>query len=226
MPDFVIRRLLVAALTTLCLVSSVPVRAERIHRYTDEDGVVVLSNVGPGKQRRGLTVRERGEVVRITAPAAAFKARSIPEEYDAWVEEACALYRIPAALVRAVMAAESNFNPQVVSHAGAMGLMQLMPGTAAEMFVEDAFEPRQNIFGGVRYLRVLANLFNGDMTRMVAAYNAGPNAVTRAGGIPAIAETQEYVRRVLRLYFSYKTEAGAGSSTSGSPSDERGSNDG
>jgi soluble lytic murein transglycosylase-like protein len=82
-----------------------------------------------------------------------------------------------------------------------------MPETAEAMFVADVFDPKQNISGGIRYLRVLANLFEGDMVRIVAAYNAGPDAVRRAGGIPDIAETREYVRRVIRLYFSYKGEA-------------------
>ena len=105
------------------------------------------------------------------------------------------------------MAAESNFNPRAVSPKGALGLMQLMPDTATEMFVADVFDPRQNILGGVRYLRVLANMFNGDMVQLVAAYNAGPGAVKAAAGIPALAETQEYVKRVLRLYFSYKNDS-------------------
>jgi soluble lytic murein transglycosylase-like protein len=206
MPDCVKRRALVAALVAGLAGAAAEARAERIYRYVDDDGVTVVTNVAPSSARaRGLKMKEQGDHVRVTAPSERkFRPRAAPGEYEAWLEEACKLYRIPSALARAVMAAESNFNPEAVSHAGAMGLMQLMPGTAAEMFVEDAFDPRQNIFGGVRYLRVLANEFNGDMVRMIAGYNAGPNAVKRAGGIPKIAETQEYVRRVLRLYYSYK----------------------
>jgi soluble lytic murein transglycosylase-like protein len=86
-----------------------------------------------------------------------------------------------------------------------MGLMQLMPGTAKDMYVADAYEPAQNIDGGARYLRILANQYDGDMVKTLAAYNAGPDAVRRAGGaIPGIPETQEYVRKVLALYRSYK----------------------
>jgi soluble lytic murein transglycosylase-like protein len=86
-----------------------------------------------------------------------------------------------------------------------MGLMQLMPGTAKEMYVSDAWDPPQNIEGGARYLRILANQYNGDMVQTLAAYNAGPEAVRRAGGtVPRIPETQEYVRKVVALYHSFK----------------------
>ncbi len=117
--------------------------------------------------------------------------------------------RIPAALVRAIVHAESAFDPTAVSQVGASGLMQLMPDTAERMFVRDIFEPRENIEGGTRYLRVLANMYGGDMVKMIAAYNAGPAAVDRAGGaVPALPETQAYVRKVIALYFQYKAQQG------------------
>ena len=103
------------------------------------------------------------------------------------------------------MHAESGFNPNAVSAVGASGLMQLMPATASEMYVKDIFDVRDNIEGGTRYLRVLANEFDGDMVKMVAAYNAGPDAVKKYGGkVPPYAETQAYVRKVIALYFEYK----------------------
>jgi hypothetical protein len=139
-----------------------------IFRYTDDDGVVVLTNVAPGAPRKGLRMTPRDGVVQVSAPIE-FTPRRDTGAFDPYIAEACALYRIPPALARAVMAAESNFNPVAVSAAGAMGLMQLMPQTAMEMFVSDAFNPRQNIHGGVRYLRVLANLFVGDMVQVLAA---------------------------------------------------------
>ncbi|HEY3449398.1 MAG TPA: lytic transglycosylase domain-containing protein [Myxococcales bacterium] len=179
--------------------------ADKLYQYTDEDGVTVITNVPQGQPKKALRVKQDGEVTKITAPLEFAPSRSTAD-YDGHIQEACSLYRIPPALVRAVMATESNFNPKAVSPKGAMGLMQLMPGTATEMFVADPWDPKQNIHGGVRYLRVLANMFNGDMVRIVAAYNAGPESVKRADGIPLIAETQEYVKRVLRLYFSYKNE--------------------
>lgn len=196
----------IALLALAGLLAAAPsARAEGVYRYVDEDGVVVLSNVPQGAAKKALRMKRDGEVTRITAPPEP-KPRSTAGEYEAYIEEAAALYRIPKPLVQAIMAAESNFNPKAVSPKGAMGLMQLMPGTAAEMFVADPFDPKQNVNGGVRYLRVLANMFNGDMVQIIAAYNAGPEAVRRHTGIPPYAETQEYVKRVLRLYFSYKTE--------------------
>lgn len=127
--------------------------------------------------------------------------------YDAFIREAATLYQLPEAFLRAVMRVESDFNPTVVSRAGAIGLMQLMPRTAASMGVRDPFDPRQNILGGARYLRILANLFEGDLILTVAAYNAGEGAVMRYRGIPPYAETQRYVRRVLRHYYGYRQGA-------------------
>jgi len=116
-------------------------------------------------------------------------------------------YRIPENLVRAVMHAESNFDPHAVSPRGASGLMQLMPETAQEMYVKDIFNAQQNIDGGARYLRVLANQYEGDMVKMLAAYNAGPEALRKFGGLPPYEETQVYVRKVIQLYFQYKEQS-------------------
>lgn len=124
--------------------------------------------------------------------------------YDAFIREAARLYQLPEAFIRAVVRVESNFSAGVVSNAGAMGLMQLMPRTAKSMGVTNAFDARQNILGGTRFLRVLANRFNGDLVLTVAAYNAGSGAVDRYGGVPPYEETRRYVRRVLTHYYSYQ----------------------
>jgi soluble lytic murein transglycosylase-like protein len=105
-------------------------------------------------------------------------------------------------LVQAIVTVESNYNPQAVSHAGAQGLMQLMPSTAARYQVTNPFDPRANIEGGLRYLKDLFRLFPGDLRCVLAAYNAGENAVLQYGGIPPYPETQQYVKRVLALYGS------------------------
>ena len=103
------------------------------------------------------------------------------------------------------MAVESNFDHRALSEKGAMGLMQLMPGTARDMYVGDAWDPAQNIEGGARYLRILANQYGGDPVQVLAAYNAGPEAVRRAGGaVPNIPETREYVRKVVELWKAFK----------------------
>jgi soluble lytic murein transglycosylase-like protein len=124
--------------------------------------------------------------------------------YDQWIREAASLYQIPEALIRAVIRVESDFDPRAVSPANARGLMQMIPETAERMMVTDIFDPRQNIFGGVRYLRVLANTFNGDLALTVAAYNAGEGAVMRHGGIPPYPETQDYVVKVIGYYRQYR----------------------
>jgi soluble lytic murein transglycosylase-like protein len=125
--------------------------------------------------------------------------------FDDWIRQAAGLYQIPEQLVRAVIKVESDYDPRAVSVSGARGLMQLMPDTADRLQVRDINDPRENIFGGVRFLRILANSFNGDLELTVAAYNAGEDAVMRAGGIPAIAETRDYVVKVTRFYRRYRT---------------------
>jgi soluble lytic murein transglycosylase-like protein len=124
--------------------------------------------------------------------------------YDAYIREAAQLYQLPESLIRAVIRQESDYNPYSVSTSNAMGLMQLLPSTAASMNVRDPFEPRQNILGGTRFLRLLANTFNGDLVLTIAAYNAGAGAVIRYSGVPPFDETQHYVRQVMRYYYEYR----------------------
>lgn len=123
--------------------------------------------------------------------------------YDAWIAHAADYYALPRALIKAVIAVESGFEPAAVSHAGAQGLMQLIPKTARAMHVRDAFDPQDNIFGGTRYLRLMANRFSGDIRSALAAYHAGPKQVTKNEGLPPILETHVYVQRVLTLYRYY-----------------------
>lgn len=118
------------------------------------------------------------------------------ESMDAIFEEAASTYGISANLLKAVAKAESNFNPSAVSSAGAMGVMQLMPGTASSLGVTDPFNARQNIMGGAKYLKMNLDRYGGDVSLALAAYNAGPNSVAKYGGIPPYAETQNYVKKV------------------------------
>jgi soluble lytic murein transglycosylase-like protein len=180
-----------------------------IYKYVEPDGTIVYSNVPPGKQvahARRIDGEFRPAPAPTTPARVSDASKKALTEFDELISQAAIRYKMPVNLVRAVMHAESAFNPTAVSHVGASGLMQLMPETAREMYVKDIFDVKENIEGGTRYLRVLANEFNGDMVKMVAAYNAGPEAVKKYGGIPPYAETQAYVKKVIALYFQYKQE--------------------
>jgi soluble lytic murein transglycosylase-like protein len=122
-------------------------------------------------------------------------------ELDTMIEDAATRHNVDANLVRAVVKVESNFNPHAVSRKGAVGLMQLMPGTARSLKVANPWDPQQNVDGGVRYLRQLLENYNGDLQKSLAAYNAGAGAVDRNGGIPPYRETQSYVRNITNLYW-------------------------
>jgi soluble lytic murein transglycosylase-like protein len=179
-------------------------RGGEVYKYVEPDGTIVYTNVKPaGRKVQRLRGSFRPAPRPSDAPVRAVRVSR--DEYDEYIRNAARRYRIPEALVWAVMHTESNFDPLAVSHMGASGLMQLMPATAEEMYVKDIFDVRDNIEGGTRYLRVLANMFDGDMVKMVAAYNAGPDAVKKyRGNVPPYAETQAYVRKVIQLYFEYK----------------------
>ncbi len=160
---------------------------------------------GGGESRRSSSAGSRAAAPAApTASGAGEVDGGSSRQFDSFIQEASQLYQLPDAFVRAVVKVESNFNPRVVSHVGAMGLMQLMPRTAQSMGVRDPFDPRQNILGGTRYLRVLANLFGGDLVLTIAAYNAGEGAVMRYRGVPPYDETRRYVRRVLTHYYAFR----------------------
>ncbi len=172
-----------------------------IYKTEGADGVITFTS----KKTPGSTLYQKA-----ASKAPVFlPADTSPERYtryDHWIREAATLYQIPEALIRAVIRVESDFDPRAVSPANARGLMQMIPATAERMLVTDVFDPRQNIFGGVRYLRVLANTFNGDLALTVAAYNAGEGAVMRHGGIPPYPETQDYVTKVIGHYRQYRSK--------------------
>jgi soluble lytic murein transglycosylase len=185
---------LLAALLLWGLLPALRAEAGSLYRYIDERGVVHYTNVS--YDRRYVRVR----------PASGFSwsavSRSSGRAYDPLIRQAADDAGIPPALVKAVIHAESAFDAEAVSKKGAMGLMQLMPGTARELGVVQPFRPEDNVRGGTRYLRRLHDRY-GSWAYTLAAYNAGPTAVDRHGGIPPFAETQQYVRRVLSYYRRY-----------------------
>ena len=168
-------------------------------RTPGADGTIHFTNTPGGDKRYRLYIKGNGWEGK---PGVAPGVVPVPPSdhdiarytrYDDWIREAATLYQIPDPLVRAIIRCESDYDPRAVSVSGARGLMQLMPETASLMQVRDIEDPRDNIFGGVRLLRILANEFNGDLELTVAAYNAGDGAVIRFGGIPPFAQTRDYV---------------------------------
>jgi soluble lytic murein transglycosylase-like protein len=153
------------------------------------DGKKIISNVGAQGSKRSSDWNWLA------------KQRNRRSQYDAIINRHALEHGVDPVLVRAVIQVESNFNPRCVSHKGARGLMQLMPGTAKRYGVRDVFDADQNIRGGVRYLADLLSLFPNDITRALAAYNAGEGAVIRNAGIPPYEETMTYVKRALTVYY-------------------------
>jgi soluble lytic murein transglycosylase-like protein len=138
-----------------------------------------------------------------TAGASPVASGGGPTAYDAEIQAAASKYGVDAGLLKGLIRAESNFNPNAKSPAGALGLTQLMPGTAASLGVTNPLDPAQAIDGGAKYLAQQLKTFGGDVTKTLAAYNAGPGAVQKFGGVPPYAETQGYVQRVLEYARGY-----------------------
>ncbi len=145
-----------------------------------------------------------------------------PSPYDAMIRQAADEAGVPPALVKAVAKAESDFNPQAGSPAGAQGLMQLMPGTGRGLGVTDPFDPMQSLRGGAKYLRAQLDRFGGDYEKAIAAYNAGPGAVQKYGGIPPYAETQAYVPKVMAYFQEFGGATGGTGSALGVESTDPG----
>lgn len=150
---------------------------------------------------RNQTVKYMGH---LAAERSIASVNGTPERYRVYIETSAAKNNLSPLLITAIMQVESNFNPMARSHAGAIGLMQLMPGTASRFDVEDIYNPRQNIEGAARYLRVLKSQFGDNLHLVLAAYNAGENNVRKYRGIPPFDETRRYVRKVLGVYESLR----------------------
>jgi len=169
-----------------------------IYRYVDGEGVVHFSNTQPDNKFT-LYLREGPKA----APRATASALPGASWMTGYVDRVSRANDLPPALVHAIIKAESNGQRKAVSPKGAKGVMQLMPFTSKRMRVADPFDPIENIEGGIMYIKELLITFEGDITNTVAAYNAGPAAVRKYGGVPPYQETRLYVRRVMDLYRQY-----------------------
>ena len=179
-----------------------PARAD-IYGFVAEDGEVQLANHPTSDRFEVWAAAPRNEEDKAQVKEAAAAGETLAVlrgRYRALVQDAARAYAVEPALLHAVIAVESRYNPRAVSKKGAAGLMQLMPDTAKRYGVADIFDPAQNIRAGARYLRDLMKMFNNDLKLTLAAYNAGEDAVARHGGIPPYQETVAYVPKVLAFY--------------------------
>lgn len=183
---------------SLLMLLSLPMLSHaEIYRYITPEGHLLLTNTPRYKGYTKLVKTQKGWVPSKNN----FYKPSNKRDLSPHIRVAADTHQLPYALLHAVIHVESAYNPQAVSSAGAQGLMQLMPATAARFGVRDPFNPVDNIRGGSRYLRHLLTLFNNNYALALAAYNSGENTVIRYGNkIPPYRETQNYVRKVLKLY--------------------------
>ncbi len=201
------RRLLLSGLACSALAATAVARAD-IYAYTDDAGTAHYSNV-PVDSRYVLILKaapEEGGVAATTPRQIGSRWRARAAGFGPMIDRVAARTALQPALLRAIIAVESAFNPQAVSRAGAQGLMQLHPTTARRYGVGNAFDPEQNVSGGARYLADLLRRYNNNLELALAAYNAGEDAVDRHGQqIPPYRETREYVPAVIRLYRELQT---------------------
>ena len=183
-----------------------------IYQYTDEQGVVHFTNVPVARTNRptrvhtetrpgtGSLASASASPVSARSAGSAASAEAIPASYHQYINDSCEKYGVDPSLVHALVKVESDFNPFALSRKGAMGLMQLMPQTAADLNVKNSFSPQDNIEGGVRYLRYLLDRYEGNLSLALAAYNSGETAVKRWGTVPPFKETKDYVKKILAIY--------------------------
>ena len=196
----------IAVIVSLLVIAGHQTARADVYKFTDEDGMVHYTNVKPAGQPNVKT---------FSFPCYASDSKcnqmdweNIPLNRNAFAHEiqaAAEVFTVDASLIRAIIHAESAYHADALSPKGAQGLMQLMPATQQELQVEDVFDPLSNIEGGTLYLSRLLNRFDQDVAMAAAAYNAGPGAVSKYGGVPPYKETREYVRRVKILYRRYSS---------------------
>lgn len=213
------RAALVACAVALALGLAGPAAGD-VYTYTDAEGVTHFTNIKPrergwkrviGPDRGTKAAADRGACARCDRVPSRDHSPERFHRYDAYIREASELYRIPVALIRAVIKSESDYDPRVVSAFEARGLMQLMPDEVKTHGLVDPHEPRQNILAGTRLLRLLANRYDGDLVLTLAGYHGGVGAVKRYGNtVPPFPNTRKYIGIVLGRYHQYRAEELAG----------------
>ena len=188
----------------LSLVLSSAVLHADIYRYEDDDGVVHFTDI-PTDNRFKIFMRDikKDKTLRTNFRLNGFGGN--PAEFESIINSCALEYGVDSSLVKAVIQAESNYNPNAVSRKGATGLMQLMPKTAQSLKVNNSFNPAENIRGGVRYLKFLLETCKGDVALALAAYNAGLSNVAKYKGVPPFSETRNYVAKVMNYRRSYQS---------------------
>ncbi len=181
---------------------SMPSQAD-IYKYVDKHGRVILTDKPTHTGYKRLVKTWKGwEEAKLPKN---FNWVKNQRKFDPTIRSVAKMYKLPHTLLHAVITAESSYNPNAISRAGAVGLMQLMPATAKQYGVSNRRDPKQNIYGGSRYLRYLLKLFKNDLTLALAAYNAGEGTVKKYGNkIPPYKETRNYVKKVIKYYKKYR----------------------
>jgi hypothetical protein len=181
----------------ICMFVSFDSSHADIYKYVDNEGVLHLTNVPSIPNAKYILILKEKRIL--------FRSDIDINRFDDIITKMAEKYKMDSALIKAVIKAESNFDHQAISPVGAQGLMQLMPATATQLQVEDAFHPEKNIEGGVRYLKYLLNNYRGNLTLALAAYNAGERTVAKYNNrVPPYKETKNYVKKVLSYYNSFK----------------------
>lgn len=200
-------RILFLLLIFFLFLFSAPVpEAVELYRFADDEGNQFYTNI-PGEGRQKVSMTQKTDVSTPLLIYSPETQNPHPHPVEPIITSASQRFNIDPDLVRAIVKAESNFNPRAVSPKGAMGLMQLMPRTAREMGVSNPFDPVQNIHAGVRYLDGLLQRLNRNLPLALAAYHAGPTKVLNRKDIPPIEETRNYVQRVMRYYMDFKKKS-------------------
>lgn len=174
-----------------------------IYKYVDEEGVMHFTDA-PTDRRFKIFMRDLKKDRQLRTNFKLSACYRNPDEFEPIIKSLASEYGVDKSLVKAVIHAESGYNPNAVSSKGAQGLMQLMPKTAQGLKVGNSFDPKENIRGGIRYLRFLLDTFKGDVTLALAAYNAGLSRVSQYGGVPPYQETRNYISKVLAYQKTYQ----------------------